>query len=286
MAAWQITSFYKFTPLANLASVKSQLRDKMEASGILGLIVLAQEGINGTVASQEDLADFKITLTEIAGELRFKDSQADLKPFHRVSIDLRSEIVGMKQPELAPKVEEDHHLSAAQWHAMLQSSPVVIDTRNSYETKAGKFKNAIDPELGHFSEWPQYLDKADLPKDEPILIYCTGGIRCEKAILAMRERGFEQVFQLRDGILGYLAEFPYAEYEGECFVFDNRVTVGQDLKPTGNYGICPGCGLTSSEKRPCANCGNDYFVCSECEPTWTICSKTCRSQVEARSRRK
>lgn len=280
---WNVTSFYKFHPIANLPEAKSRLKTYMTDRQVVGLLVLANEGINGTVAAQSDLSDFKRVIESLTGSTRFKDSSCDRQPFQRVSVDIRDEIVGMKQPETVPDQQENHHLTPSEWHARLAEKPIVIDTRNTYETNSGKFKNAIDPRIQHFSEWPTYLDQADLPKHKEILIYCTGGIRCEKAILAMHERGYDNVYQLRDGILGYLAEYPDAEYEGECFVFDERVTVGQDLKPTGNFGICPGCGLTSNIKTNCDHCHADFFTCEACD--WSLCGKKCRSEAEGQSRK-
>jgi len=295
---WHITSFYRFVRIeeSGLGALKSELKGWMLARGMKGLVIVAPEGINGTVSgSLETIGDFKSyirSLIEVA-DLRFKDSESTVRPFRRLSVDCRDEIVGMKRTDLVPESEEDHHLTASEWHAMITSEnpPVVIDTRNKYETLAGKFRGAVDPALKTFSDLPEYLDSSNLPKDEPVLIYCTGGIRCEKAILAMRDRGFDKVYQLRDGILGYLAEFPNGEYEGDCFVFDDRVALDQALQPSGRYGICPGCGLTSNDKRQCDICARDYFVCTECNPTWPpVCGKTCRdrwrqaNKLEARSR--
>jgi UPF0176 protein len=166
---------------------------------------------------------------------------------------------------------------------MLESDEpkLLIDTRNRYETQVGKFRGAIDPDLGTFSDWQTYLRQTPLPKDVPVMIYCTGGIRCEKAILEMHEEGFEKVYQLRDGILGYLAEYPQGYYEGECYVFDDRVTVGPDLKPTGNYGTCPGCGLTAGITDTCDICDGRYFVCEVCQPKRpSVCSKPCLDQFQ------
>lgn len=253
----------------------------MQRNGLMGLALLAPEGINATVAGAEGpIESFKVLIRGVLGndEIRFKDSVSQIPPFKRVTVDIRTEIVGLKRPDLTPNATEDHHLSAREWHEMLGSDEpkIVIDTRNGYETSLGMFHGAIDPSLDRFSDWSGYLDKEPLPTDQPILIYCTGGIRCEKAILDMRAHGFERVYQLRDGILGYLAEYPDGQFEGECFVFDDRVSLGSDLLPTGNFGICPGCGLTSGAKKACSWCGEAYFVCPRCEPTWDpVCSKTC-----------
>ena len=285
---WHVTSFYRFLPLAvaDLAGLQGRMKDWMTERDVMGLVIFAEEGINGTVAgSAIAIADFKLfviaTLQE--AEIRFKDSVSEFPPFRRISVDIRSEIVGLKRPDLKPDSPENSHLSPSEWHAMITSSEpkLVIDTRNRYETISGKFRGAIDPGLASFSEWGEYLDKAGLPKDQPVMIYCTGGIRCEKAILEMRARGFDEVYQLRDGILGYLEEFPQGEYEGECYVFDDRVCLGPDLLPSHNYGVCPGCGLTSGEKKQCAWCGESYFHCQGCVEKWPpVCSKTCRDRYE------
>lgn len=254
----------------------------MTENGILGLVLLAEEGINGTVAGpEESIPAFKQFIRGLVGnpDVQFKDSTSDVPPFHRVSVDIRREIVGLKRTDLVPESTQNFHLTPKEWHeAMASDAPkVIIDTRNKYETMAGKFKGAIDPELKIFSEWSSYLDKADIPSDVPVYMYCTGGIRCEKAMIEMRSRGFDQVYQLRDGILGYLAEYPDGYFEGDCFVFDDRVALDQNLKPSGRIGICPGCGLPSDVKKVCDRCDTPYYVCSECEESWgPVCSKQCR----------
>lgn len=279
-----VTSFYKFVPLT--ADVMQGLRigvtQLMEETGMLGLVLVAPEGVNGTVAGSESAVDgfrefFRRELC--TDDLRFKDSRCDFMPFHRLSVEVREEIVGMKRPDLVPATDVNSHLSPAEWHAMMASPDpkVIIDTRNKFETTVGKFKGAIDPGMTKFSDWTQYLDDNELPKDIPVMIYCTGGIRCEKAILELQGRGHTNVVQLRDGILGYLEEFPDGFYEGECFVFDDRVAVDSHLAASERFGICPGCGLTSDDKRSCQVCGSSYVVCEGCRDSWEpVCSKTCR----------
>lgn len=294
---WFVTSFYRFTRLseAQVDEIRSALECWMKEHEVLGLVLVATEGVNGTVAgtSREGIAAFKAMIQGLVGldDFPFKDSESDLPPFHRVSVDRRREIVGMKRPDLVPESTEDNHLSPREWHEWLESGrpALVVDTRNAYETQLGKFKGAIDPDLKTFSDWGAYLEKGELPTDVPVLIYCTGGIRCEKAILEMRGRGFEQVYQLRDGILGYLAEYPEGHYEGECFVFDDRVAVDKDLKPTERFGVCPACGLPASEKFECVRCGEEYYRCPTCEERWSspVCSKACLDRYtrdEARRR--
>jgi UPF0176 protein len=280
---WYVTSFYRFIPIREyrLTELQSTIREWMASHELMGLVLVAQEGVNGTVAgASAGIQDFKPFIQTLTGtdDIRFKDSVSNVPPFHRISVDIRREIVGLKRPDLVPYSPQNRHLSPREWHEYLDSNTeyTLIDTRNRYETRAGKFRGAIDPGIQNFSEWGSYLEEAQIPKDRPVLIYCTGGIRCEKAILEMTARGYEEVFQLRDGILGYLEEFPEGHYDGECFVFDDRVTVGPDLKPTGNFGICPGCGLTSSKKQQCVRCSVEFFLCENCESGWPqVCSKTC-----------
>lgn len=286
MAAWHITAFYKFISLEKerLPSLRDEVKDAMLGSGIVGLVLLAEEGVNGTIGgSTEAIEEFKRKMEEwTGGPVRFKDSFADQQPFKRTIVDIRKEIVTLKRPDFVPPAEENSHLSPKEWHEMLASDEdkFVIDTRNIYETQIGKFKGAIDPGLKNFSEWGDYLRQSGFPKDKPVMIYCTGGIRCEKAILEMQDQGFEKVYQLRDGILGYLAEYPDGLYEGECFVFDRRVAVDQHLEPTQKYGICPSCGFTADIKAVCDECQSEYFICADCQSKWpNVCSKECYSYL-------
>lgn len=287
-APWFVTTFYRFFPLApdDLARVQEEITARMQETGILGLVLVAAEGLNGTVAGSEAAVEaFKLFICDFVPDrdVRFKDSRSEAPPFHRVSVDIRREIVGLKRPELVPEVTENSHLTPKEWHDFLASGQpyVMIDTRNRYEVAVGKFRGAIDPDIMKFSEWGDYLEKANLPKDVPALIYCTGGIRCEKAILEMHERGFDKVYQLRDGILGYLAEYPDGFYEGECFVFDDRVAVTADLQPTTRYGTCPGCGLPGDVPQNCGWCGEPFVTCDACAPRQDLaCSGECRDRLQ------
>ncbi len=254
-STWHITSFYRFIAFSEdqISAMRDSVDSYMTANDMLGLVLLAPEGVNATVAgSNTSIVGFKHLIEALTGltDIRYKDSTSGVRPFHRKSVNVRTEIVGLKRPDLVPEATDNHHLSPRQWHEMLSADApkVVVDTRNQYETMLGTFRGAVDPALNHFSDWGAYLDSAGLPTDVPVMIYCTGGIRCEKAILEMKARGFDEVYQLRDGILGYLAEYPEGHFEGDCFVFDDRVALGPDLQPSGRFGICPACGLTSGVK--------------------------------------
>jgi len=279
-----VTSFYRFLPLVTerMVELRSKVTSFMQGSDMLGLVLFASEGVNGTVAgSQSNVSSFRELISSELGvrDISFKNSTCGFMPFHRLSVEIRDEIVGMKRTDLVPDSTANNHLTPIEWHAMLASPEpkILIDTRNEFETTVGKFRGAIDSGMKRFSDWAQFLDQAELPKEIPIMIYCTGGIRCEKAILEMQARGHENVVQLRDGILGYLEEFPDGFYDGECFVFDDRVAVDNHLQPSAKFGICPRCGLTSDDQCECAVCSRPYFVCTSCKESWEpVCTKPCR----------
>jgi len=278
----QISSCYRFTPLqeASLAGISRELEAYASRTQMLGLVLIGREGINLTVSgSPAAIAGFKIRLSEILGlsDLQFKDSVASKHPFLIFKVKVKDEIVTLGRPDLAPEQPVNSHLSPAEWHVAVQDpNALVIDTRNDYEVEIGKFKSAIDFKTKEFREFPEAVEKAGLNKEQKVLMYCTGGIRCEKAILAMREQGFKNVHQLEGGILNYLKEFPNGEYEGECFVFDYRVALDQNLEPTKKYLLCPHCGQPANIQINCGQCTTSAVICRSCETQGIkACSKNC-----------
>ena len=281
-----VTTFFRFE---DLSQEKEALREELQAlQELRGLVLIAGEGINGTIAGVEEaVLRFRQALEnrpKLAG-MEYKDSYCEKNPFPRWKVELKDQVI-QYMDKFRPKGEHNH-LSAAECHSLLQSGQelTVLDTRNRYETKVGTFKNAIDPEIDKFTEFTGYLDACDLPKDRTTLIFCTGGIRCEKAILDMEERGFEKVYQLEGGILKYLEEFPDQEFEGECFVFDRRVAVDQNLDPSKQYWLCPHCGDPGQVETSCAQCGEQARICAQCESEKPTCSKNCQyhySRVQSR----
>jgi UPF0176 protein len=252
-------------------------------------MILATEGINGTISGEASaLRSYLDFVSETLSFPQFtcKVSAAPKRPFHRFKVRVRPEIVTLGKPEVQPLPSgSETHLSPAQWDAMAaQKDVVMIDTRNWYETRIGKFKGALDPQLNEFHEFPEYLKSANLPKDGKFLIYCTGGIRCEKAIVEMHNQGFEKVYQLDGGILNYLAEKPKQNFEGECFVFDHRVAVDQELKPTEIYGLCPHCGQPADKLVTCLRCDDKVMICLKCSDMESsrTCSKNCANQYRAK----
>lgn len=292
---YYVTTFYKFKTLENPEQVKIDLENKAQELYVKGLIIIGTEGFNATVSCPipENFAHFQEFIKayfEIP-DLFFKDSVSHKAPFRRFKVKVREEIVTLGTPELVPSYEKNHHLSPAEWNRVLKEEKdiLLIDTRNWYETKIGTFKGAINPKIDKFTEFPDYVEEHKIPKDKKMLIFCTGGIRCEKGILEMQRQGFKNVYQLDGGIINYIKEFPNDQYEGECFVFDHRVALDQDLKPTSKYGLCPHCGQPSNTPVTCKRCDTEELICEDCaELEWKkdTCSKNCAYQYELHPERK
>lgn len=280
--AFSVTTFYKFVEIPEeiLPDLERHIFARLRELKIHGLLLLGTEGVNATVAGRpEEIEVVKAwiqSLPEI-DELEFKDSSAASMPFRRLKVEIRPEIVALGDRDI--KAAAEGHLSPTDWEDMLEDPDVVLlDVRNDYETEVGIFKDAIDPKLKTFGEFKKYVEKSEIPKNKKILMYCTGGIRCEKAAPQMRDLGYPEVYQLSGGILKYLEEFPNSKFDGECFVFDHRVAVDQDLKASKRFGLCPHCGDPGDRKVTCSNCNGDAIVCASCiaDPVKSTCSKNCR----------
>ncbi len=231
----QIITFYRFIDLDDLESRRDRLKASMRASGIRGTIVLAREGFNSTVCGRsEDIETFIEKAEAILGcTIELKSSFYDVMPFRRVDVKIKPEIVTLKRP-VDTTLGAGTHLDPEEWNKLISDpETLVLDTRNHYEVKIGSFIGAMDPKTTKFSDLPAFVElNFDPSKHKQIAMYCTGGIRCEKFAPYLKSRGFENVFQLKGGVLRYLETVPKEEslWEGECFVFDDRVTVDSDLK--------------------------------------------------------
>ncbi len=283
-----ITAFYKFARFSKIRIevFQKDLIDFLELHNIMGLVLLSEEGINGTIAGTETgIAATKSFLQSIPelGSINFKDSSSSFIPFKRLKVDLREEIVTLKRPDIFPDNTDNHHLSPKEWHEVLTQEEdfVLVDTRNFYEVEIGKFKGAIDPKTTHFSEFPDFVAQQNYPKDKKILMYCTGGIRCEKALVHMQQEGFKNVYQLEGGILNYIKEYPEGAWEGECFIFDHRVALDKNLEPSKIYSLCPHCGNPGDVAITCKQCGTESVVCKHCHPKEFLetCSKNCAHRL-------
>lgn len=294
--SFHISTFYHFFPISkSLETVKTELKSLAETHSTLGLIVIGAEGLNATVSTEgaARLASFKKSIQDhfnIKIE-NFKDSSSSVAPFRRFSVKMREEIVTAGLPGRSPAPGINHHLSPEEWDNVLKTETdfVLIDTRNWYEYNIGTFKGAINPDIEKFTEFPQFFESQSIPKEKKILIFCTGGIRCEKGILELQDRGYKNVFQLNGGILKYMEEKPREEFQGECFVFDNRVAVNADLKPSQIYKLCPHCGQPAKTKIECKRCDEPSLLCDEClDLEWKkdTCSKNCAYQYKLHPDRK
>ena len=288
-----VSAFYRFSqiPADDLQGIAEKLREVADATELKGLVVMGGEGINATVSgSAEAIERLKVCLGELfpAEEFTFKESQAEKPPFARFKVDVRPEIITTKDPSICSQESLGTHLTAKEWHDMISSDPdvVLVDTRNDYETEVGVFAGAIDPKIKKFSDFQGYLEQNPLPKDKKLFLYCTGGIRCEKAVPEVKRLGYEKVYQLEGGILKYLEQYPNGHFKGECFVFDHRVAVDGNLQPSKVFTLCPHCGNPAKVDSiiSCSNCGTSAVVCHRCQEREDrkTCSKNCAHHARLR----
>ncbi len=228
---FSIAAFYKFTKISLLSELQTEFYEFLESLSIKGTVLLAEEGINGTVSgSSESIAKFKNFLFEkdLLSESDFKVSSADFMPFPRLKVKLKKEIVTIGNCEINPGKKVGEYVDPLDWNQLITDEDVlVLDTRNTYEVSIGSFEGAIQPETTNFREFPEWAETegSKLPKDKKIAMFCTGGIRCEKASSLLKDKGFEKVYHLKGGILNYLEKVKPEEslWNGECFVFDDRI---------------------------------------------------------------
>lgn len=242
-----VAALYKFAKLPDYQEMQPGLFDFCVKQDLYGTLLLAEEGINGTVAGTRAGIDALIAFLRADprfSDLEHKESYADEMPFTRMKVKLKKEIVTLGVAGINPNEKVGTYVAPEDWNALISDPDVVlIDTRNGYECDIGTFRGAIDPKTTTFREFPAYVSQNFNPgRHKKVAMFCTGGIRCEKASSLMVEQGFEQVYHLQGGILKYLEKIPPAEslWEGECFVFDQRISVGHGLK-VGEYEQCHGC---------------------------------------------
>ncbi len=242
-----VAALYRFVTLEDFHEIREPLLDECVAAAIKGTLLLAREGINGTIAGTRERIDRVLAYLRNdprLAALEHKESFDDHIPFYRMKVKLKKEIVTMGVPGVDPNEVVGRYVEPADWNALIRDPEVVlIDTRNDYEVGIGTFRGAVDPHTTTFREFPAYVRANYEPgTHKKVALFCTGGIRCEKASAFMLKEGFDEVYHLRGGILKYLEEVPGEEsaWEGECFVFDNRVSVDQQLEK-GHYDQCHGC---------------------------------------------
>lgn len=257
MSIYVVAALYRFVDLPDYRELQKPLRDFCLAQDVLGTLLLAKEGINGTITGPQAGIDAVIQYLRSDArlqDLHYKMSYTDAPAFYRMKVKLKKEIVTMGVAGVDPNKAVGTYVAPSDWNDLIASPDVMLlDTRNDYEFVVGTFKSAVNPDINTFREFPQYIkENLDSEKHKRVALFCTGGIRCEKATSYLLEQGFEEVYHLQGGILKYLEEVPQQEslWQGECFVFDNRVTVNHKLEQ-GQYDQCHGCRrpITEDDKR-------------------------------------
>ncbi|MBO0335214.1 rhodanese-related sulfurtransferase [Sneathiella sp. CAU 1612] len=242
-----VAALYKFVALPDYEQLQSRLLTLCQENNIQGTLLLAEEGINGTVAGTRAAIDALVAFLKTDtrfDDLQYKESYNEKQPFYRMKVRLKKEIVTLGAPGLNPRETVGTYIKPQDWDSLISDpDTLLIDTRNDYEVEVGTFKGAVNPETKTFREFKKFVEeKLDPVRDKKVAMFCTGGIRCEKSTSYLLSKGFENVYHLEGGILKYLEEIPKEEssWEGECFVFDQRVTVNHDLEK-GSYDQCYAC---------------------------------------------
>jgi UPF0176 protein len=265
-----VVALYKFVTLENYPDLRQPLLDVMLENGVKGTLLLAREGINGTIAGPRAGMDAVLGWLRSdprLSDLDHKESLCDEMPFYRTKVKLKKEIVTIGVEGVNPNEKVGTYVEPADWNALISDPEVLlIDTRNDYEVSIGTFEGAIDPQTRSFREFPEYVKAHyDPAKHKKVAMFCTGGIRCEKASSYMLQQGFDEVFHLKGGILKYFEEVPLEQsrWNGECFVFDNRVTVRHDLAP-GSFDQCHACRHPISAEEKASPQYEEGISCPRC----------------------
>lgn len=265
-----VAALYKFAKLPDYRDMQPGVLDFCVAQGLKGTLLLAAEGINGTVAGTRAGIDALVSFLRAdarLADLEHKESYANEMPFYRMKVRLKKEIVTLGVPGIDPNEKVGIRVAPEDWNALISDPDVVlIDTRNGYEYDIGTFRGAVDPATDTFREFPDYVSKnLDPAKHKKVAMFCTGGIRCEKATSFMLEQGFEEVYHLQGGILKYLEKIPAEKslWQGECFVFDQRVAVGHGLA-LGEYDQCHACRYPVSPQEKASPKYQEGISCPHC----------------------
>lgn len=255
---YDIAAFYKFVAIDDCDAWAPDLKQQMLDRDVMGTILLAHEGINGTISgTPEAVAEILriIRQHDGLGDLMHKVSHAPGHVFNRAKVKVKPSLINLG-PDVDPSQCVGTYVKPSEWNELISDPEVVlIDTRNDYEVHAGTFEGAIDPKIKRFRDLPSFVERnLDPAKHKKVAMFCTGGIRCEKSTAWMLEQGFEEVYHLEGGILKYLEDIPrdQSKWSGDCYVFDERVGVDQDLNPSDQAKFCPGCGHALTTKLRCA----------------------------------
>ncbi len=273
-----VFGFYKFKKINFLKKNKESLQREILKNNISGTIILSQEGINGTIAGKR--RNINQIIKSLKKVFNFKDfdsknmSRSHFQPFHKGKIKIKNEVVPLGLKINSKNKKLNRYISGKSWNKLISNKEtLVVDARKPFEYDVGTFKNSINPNVQNFRDFPKYLEKID--KAKPVAMFCTGGIRCEKASIFLKRKGFKKVFQLKGGILNYLNKIQRKDslWKGECFVFDNRISLKHKLKQ-GTYSICSGCRKPFSPKDKKSNKYEEGVSCPRCYDTLSNSQKT------------
>ena len=274
---FEVFGFYKFIKISYLKKNQKILLETLSKKKIRGTIIISKEGLNGTISGKN--ADIKFTTTKLKKILKFKKlnssntSKSSFQPFHKLKVKIKNEVVPMNLILSKRIKKKDSHVNPDKWNKLIQKKDtLLIDARKPFEYDVGTFKSSINPDTKNFRDFPKYLKK--LNKNQPIAMFCTGGIRCEKASVYLEKKGFKNVYQLNGGILNYLKKINEKKslWKGECFVFDNRITLKHGLK-IGSYSMCSGCRKPISNKVKKSKKYEEGVSCPNCHDSLTFSQK-------------
>ena len=273
---YEVFSFYKFTKINFLKKNQNIFKEFLSKKNIRGTIILSKEGLNGTISGKQK--EIKFTINKLKKLLKIKDfdshniSKSSFQPFHRPKVKIKKEVVPMNLL-LKKELNKNNYIDPNKWNKLISNEKtLLIDARKPFEHEVGTFKGAINPNINNFRDFPKYLKK--IKKERPIAMFCTGGIRCEKASSFLKKKGFQNVYQLKGGILNYLKKINNKKslWRGECFVFDNRISLKHGLK-VGTYSMCSGCRKPISKLDKKSNKYEEGVSCPNCHDYLTNLQK-------------
>ena len=275
---FKVFGFYKFIKIKSLKRNKDLLQKFLTSNNIRGTIIIAKEGLNGTISG--GVKDIDKIIKKLKFLFSFKkfdnsnESKSKFQPFHKPKVKIKKEVVPMNLTLNSKDINIQTHLDPKEWNKLIKNKDThIIDTRKPFEYKVGTFKKSVNPKINNFRDFPKYLNK--LKKNKPVAMFCTGGIRCEKTSVYLKKKGFKNIYQLNGGILNYLKKIKTTEslWKGECFVFDNRISLKHGLK-LGSHSMCSGCRMPISPKDKRSKKFEEGVSCPNCYDNLTETQKS------------